>query len=44
MLDEAPVEDDTDEMRMTDDGVSQDEEEPGDPENELPDGFTPLEH
>ena len=44
MLDEALVEDDTDEMRMTDDGAPQDEDEPGDPEDELPEGFTPLEH
>jgi len=44
MLDEAPVEDEADEMRMTDDGAPPDEDEPGDPENELPEGFTPLEH
>ncbi len=44
MLDEAPVEDEADEMRMTDDGAPQNEDEPGDPEDELPEGFTPLEH
>ena len=44
MLNEAPAEKDPDEKILPDEGVSQDEEEPGDSENELPDGFTPLEH
>jgi hypothetical protein len=45
MLDEALVEDDmddTDEMRMADEGAPPDENEQGDPEDELPEGFTPL--
>jgi hypothetical protein len=37
-LDEAPAE------KGQDEGIQNDEEEPGDPENELPEGFTPLEH
>ena len=44
MLDEAPAEKDPDEKILSDEDVPQDEEEPGESENELPDGFTPLEH
>ena len=44
MLGEAPVEKDPDENILPDEDVVQDEEEPGDPENDLPEGFTPLEH
>jgi len=44
MLDEALVEDDLKEIRMTDVGAPQAKDEPDDPEEELPEGFTPLEH
>ena len=44
MLDEVPGEEDPDEKILSDKDASRDEEEPGDTENELPEGFTPLEH
>ena len=44
MLDEAPVEEDPEEETMPEEGDPQDEEGPGDPEDELPEGFTPLGH
>ena len=44
MLDEVPDEDEAEEMRMTDDGAPQNEDEPDDPGDDLPEGFTPLEH
>ena len=44
MLDEAPVESEPDEEMMPEESVPQDEEGPSDSENELPEGFTPLEH
>ena len=44
MLDEVPDEDEAEEMRMTDDGAPQNEDKPDDPGDDLPEGFTPLEH
>jgi hypothetical protein len=44
MLDEAPLEKDTIEKIIDEDDYSQDEEDPGVPDDELPEGFTPLEH
>ena len=43
-LDEAPVENGPEEDVLQDDKVLPDEEEPGESDNELPEGFTPLKH
>ncbi len=44
MLDGTPFEGDHDEKVITEESAAQDENEPGDMEDELPEGFTPLEH